>query len=68
MKAACQQLGADCQGLAASISGVRNAVNFLVSDLLEVSGDLDAGDASVVIALMATAASTELATLGTDAA
>ncbi|WP_072453574.1 hypothetical protein OPV09_15910 [Janthinobacterium sp. TB1-E2] len=68
MKAACQQLGADCQGLAASISDVRNAVNFLVSDLLEVSGDLDAGDAAVVIALMATAASTELATLGTDAA
>lgn len=68
MKAACQQLGTDCQGLAASISGVRNAVNFLVSDLLEVSGDLDAGDAAVVIALMATAASTELATLGTDAA
>ncbi|MGX9729584.1 hypothetical protein ACWYXO_02990 [Janthinobacterium aestuarii] len=68
MKAACQQLGTDCQGLAASMSGVRNAVNFLVSDLLEVSGDLDAGDAAVVIALMATAASTELATLGTDAA
>lgn len=68
MQAACQQLGADCQTLAGSVSGVRNAVNFLVSDLLEVSSDLDAGDATVVIALMATAAGTELATLGTDAA
>lgn len=68
MKAACQQLGTDCQNLAGSIAGVRNAVNFLASDLLEVSHDLDAGDAMVVIALMATAASTELATLGMDAA
>lgn len=67
MKSACQQIGTHFQGVTTKISGVRNSVDFLTSEILEVSSDLDAGSALPIIGVMVNAATTEVTTLGVDA-
>lgn len=67
MKSACQLMGNDFQGAIAKISGVKNSVDFLASDLLTINSDLDAGNTLLAIAIMVKAAISEVNTLGVDA-
>ncbi len=67
MNLACQQMGNNFQGVVAKISGVRNSVDFLASDILTIESDLDSGSALPVIGIMVNAAITEVTTLGVDA-
>ena len=67
MKSACQLMGTDFQGVVSKISGVKNSVNFLVSDILEVESDLDSGSPLPIIEIKVKAAITEVNTLDVDA-
>ena len=67
MKSVCQLMGNDFQGMVNKISGVRNSVDFLASEILTISSDLDSGDAMIVIGIKVNAAITEVTTLGVDA-
>ena len=67
MKLASQLMGTDFQGVVTKISGVKNSVDFLASDILTISADLDSGSALPVIGIMVKAAITEVTTLGVDA-
>ena len=67
MKSACQQLGSYFQDLVTKISGVKNSVDFLVSDILEIESDLDSGDTLSIINIKIKAGIAEVMTLGIDA-
>ena len=67
MKSACLLMGTDFQGVVTKISGVRNSVDFLASDILEINSDLDSGSALPIIGIMVKAAITEVTTLSVDA-
>lgn len=67
MKSACQLLGTDFQMVVTKITGVKNSVDFLVSDILTIESDLDSGSALPIIEIKIKAAITEVTTLGVDA-
>jgi hypothetical protein len=66
MNAASHALGQGFQGLVAKLSGVKNSVDFLASEVLAIDSELNANDAPIVIAIKVRAAITEVNTLGID--
>lgn len=68
MKSTCQFMGDAMRDLASKISGLRNAIDFLTSNTLTISSDLNPAHALTVIGLMVHAAMTEVNALGMDAA
>ena len=66
MNAATRTLGQGFQGLVSKLSGVKNSVDFLATEVLAIDDDLNENDAPFVIGLKVRAAITEVNTLGID--
>lgn len=67
MQAASQLLGSDFRGVMEKISGVKNAVDFLSSDILIIESNLNENSIFLIIEIKIKAAITEVQTLGVDA-
>lgn len=67
MKSACELMANDLRDVVTKISGVRNSVDFLTSDILSINSDLESGTSLTVIGIMVKAAITEVTTLSIDA-
>jgi len=71
MKLTCQLLVTDLQEVVTQTSGIKNSVDFLISDILAISSDLDLGSGSAaflsVIDMKVKAAIAEVTTLGVSA-